>query len=500
MIILPKYFSEKDINLLQIGYEKSIEKLNEGTRNQYRDIIAGFLRNIVLDKIELNNYQAFFSEENISAFREMRKSLIVRSALSRLLKYMISEGYIQKGFDFEFSVETKEKRNDDFLTLEEIRYIFTEAIFKDKEEELTTKAMCALTCFCFYEQEQIKKLKRSDVLIEYGLIRNLRATEDDSTNTSHLIKWIRLNDIARECLVNYLNEYRMKLDDDRPEFFISRGGPITNDTNGVNRYLEFRKRKANREKISKINTQLLLSSTLLYWLTSTQGNALFKIMQIIESKNEQLQKAFRHFMKNYAPLENYEGVINIEDFEVIERGHLKEESQFDVIPNEEESGDQDNVIFYSEESDITVEELLDFDSINKNNLDYKQVSIDRLIRDTRISRELKNYYNNRCQLCGNQLRSANGQFMSEAHHIQPYNRTHKGDDTFRNLVILCPNCHAQFDQLYYAINPDTVLVHCLFDDDRYHFSKLEFIDSHALDRKYLEYAWRLFVQKKEELF
>lgn len=497
------YYGEKDIAYLMSDYEKTISHLKADTYNQYRDIIGDFLRNIVLNRITVNDYKSFFTKENISRFRKMRKSLVVRSALKKLLTYLISMGYIEKGFEFEFDTEVKIKNNDEFLPLEEIKYIFSDAVFDNKEERLFSQAICALACFCFFEQKHIKNLKMTDVLIDMGLVRNLRASDDDHPSTSHLIKWLRLNDIATKCLSNYLKEYRLLLDTEHPELFVFHGEPISNDINGVNEFLQAYTRKANKDSISKVNVQLLYSSTLLYWLTSTKGKALSKILQIIEAENKQWQKAFRFYMKNYSSLENTEGVMNISDFEVIERKHLKEEFQFDAVLDEEDLNDEaDNLVstmLYSEEEDITLIDLIDFDAINKNNLENKNVTIDRLVRDTKISRRLKNLYKNKCQLCGYQLRSANGDFMSEAHHIQPYNRNHKGDDSFKNLIILCPNCHAQFDQLFYAINPNTSKIHCLFEDDEYHLSELEFIDGHDLGRNYLEYAWHLFNEKKEQV-
>ncbi|MDD4001141.1 MAG: HNH endonuclease, partial [Bacilli bacterium] len=498
------YFNETDITNLSNGYQKSIAHLKADSFNQYKDILNDFLRNIVLNKVQVNDYTGIFSNENILRFRRMRRSLIVRSVLNKFLDYLIKERYIEKGFEFSFPTEVRERNSDEFLSLEEIRYVFFGAEFNSKEEKLISQAICSLACFCFFEQKHIKDLKLTDVLIDSKLIRNLRATDDDNPATSHLSKWIQLNDIASKCLSNYLKEYRMKLKTDQPEFFINNGEPIKNDVNGVNSLLYAYERESNRNHISKVNIQLLYSSSLLYWLTSTQGKALSRILQIIEAKNAQWQKAFRYYMKNYASLENTEGVINIADFEVIEIKHRKEESKFDAELDDDDLAVEDfsnieNIMIYSEESDISVNDILDFDSINKNNMNEQHVTIDRLVRDTKISRNLKNLYSNRCQLCSYQLRSANGDYMSEAHHIQPYNRSHKGDDTFKNLIILCPNCHAQFDQLFYAINPDTLKIHCLFEDDIYHLADLQMIDGHKFGRNYLEYAWKLFVQKKELL-
>ncbi len=145
-----------------------------------------------------------------------------------------------------------------------------------------------------------------------------------------------------------------------------------------------------------------------------------------------------------------------------------------------------------------MEDLINFDYMNNNNLYEKPITINRLVRDTKISKSLKNLYNNKCQLCGYQLRSIEGNFMSEAHHIRPYNRTHKGDDTYRNLIVLCPNCHTQFDQMFYAINPVTLKVHCIFEDDQFHLADLEMLESHNFGIEYLKYAWDIFNKLKIE--
>jgi hypothetical protein len=292
-VSLMNYFNVTDIKQIQKGYEQYISDLKSVTFDQYKDIISDFLGNIVLGKIEKNNYKDFFSNESILEFRKMRKSLIVRSALNKLLLYLIENKLIEKGYEFEFSVDThhKERSQNEFLSTDEIKFIFEEAEFENKEEKLISLAICSLACFCFFEQKHIKSLKTSDILIENGLIRNLRASDDDE-NTIHLIKWLRLNDIAYRNIFNYINEYRNYIDTQHEEFLIYEGKPL-NNINDVNKFFYAFDRKVNREKISKVNVQLLYSSTLLYWLTSTHGNALNKILQIIEIGNQQWQKAKR---------------------------------------------------------------------------------------------------------------------------------------------------------------------------------------------------------------
>lgn len=71
-----------------------------------------------------------------------------------------------------------------------------------------------------------------------------------------------------------------------------------------------------------------------------------------------------------------------------------------------------------------------------------------------------------------------------------------GDDNIKNLIVLCPNCHSQFDYLYYAINPQTMEIHCIDNNDEKHLAQLYFVDGHQLGKKYLEYTWNLFISKE----
>ena len=120
-----------------------------------------------------------------------------------------------------------------------------------------------------------------------------------------------------------------------------------------------------------------------------------------------------------------------------------------------------NKIKYNESDDINLDCINDYDSYNSVEIKReKEVTIQRLVRNTTIAKEIKGIYDNRCQLCECQLKSSNGGYKSEAHHIKPYNRTHNGDDCCDNLIVLCPNCHTQFDDLYYAINPKTYAIAC----------------------------------------
>lgn len=81
----------------------------------------------------------------------------------------------------------------------------------------------------------------------------------------------------------------------------------------------------------------------------------------------------------------------------------------------------------------------------------------RLIRDTKIARQIKELYDYTCQICGARLIGANGPY-AEAAHIRPLGAPHYGPDTLNNLLCLCPNHHVLLDYGGVAIADDLSLI------------------------------------------
>jgi putative restriction endonuclease len=73
-----------------------------------------------------------------------------------------------------------------------------------------------------------------------------------------------------------------------------------------------------------------------------------------------------------------------------------------------------------------------------------QVTIQRIVRDTALSRRVKEIHNFRCQICGVVLGSSAGPY-AEAAHIRPLGEPHRGPDIIENILCLCPNHHVLFD-------------------------------------------------------
>jgi len=90
--------------------------------------------------------------------------------------------------------------------------------------------------------------------------------------------------------------------------------------------------------------------------------------------------------------------------------------------------------------------LVNHDKINGNsNPGRKLTTINRIIRDTALSNDIKRLVNYRCQLCDITIKLTNNNYYIEAHHIKPLGKPYNGPDTRDNILIVCPNCHVKCD-------------------------------------------------------
>jgi hypothetical protein len=69
----------------------------------------------------------------------------------------------------------------------------------------------------------------------------------------------------------------------------------------------------------------------------------------------------------------------------------------------------------------------------------------RVLRDTTLARKIKLLHRDHCQICGLALELPDGATYSEAHHIIPLGQPHNGPDVAGNILVVCPNHHAQCD-------------------------------------------------------
>lgn len=71
----------------------------------------------------------------------------------------------------------------------------------------------------------------------------------------------------------------------------------------------------------------------------------------------------------------------------------------------------------------------------------------RRIYQHKIVDELKNLYKYKCQICGYSFVDHYGIDLAEAHHIEPFSKTHNNNAS--NIIILCPNHH----RIIHRLNP-----------------------------------------------
>ncbi|WP_019229015.1 winged helix-turn-helix domain-containing protein [Sedimentibacter sp. B4] len=97
---------------------------------------------------------------------------------------------------------------------------------------------------------------------------------------------------------------------------------------------------------------------------------------------------------------------------------------------------------YSDREKEFQEDLIDLEN------EIEQVSINRIKRYQKITRDLKSKYGNQCQIegCNFTFVQKNQKHYSEAHHLNPL--ANNGSQDEENVVILCPNHHRM---MHYAI-------------------------------------------------
>ncbi len=103
----------------------------------------------------------------------------------------------------------------------------------------------------------------------------------------------------------------------------------------------------------------------------------------------------------------------------------------------------------------------------------------RVLRDTKLARQLKMLHSNKCQICGDRIEIENNKFYSEAHHIKPLGKPHNGPDVPGNIIVLCPNHHVMLD---YGV------IKLKFTEIKHHVK-------HKTDTMYIDYHNKVITKK-----
>ena len=80
----------------------------------------------------------------------------------------------------------------------------------------------------------------------------------------------------------------------------------------------------------------------------------------------------------------------------------------------------------------------------------------RVIRDSKVAKEVKRIYDYRCQFCSIRL-STPVSYYAEGCHIKPLGHPHNGKDNLANILCLCSNCHVLFDYNAITLTDDLII-------------------------------------------
>ena len=80
----------------------------------------------------------------------------------------------------------------------------------------------------------------------------------------------------------------------------------------------------------------------------------------------------------------------------------------------------------------------------------------RVIRDSKVAKEVKRIYDYRCQFCSTRLSTPVSHY-AEGCHIKPLGHPHDGKDNLANILCLCPNCHVLFDYNAITLTDDLII-------------------------------------------
>jgi putative restriction endonuclease len=119
----------------------------------------------------------------------------------------------------------------------------------------------------------------------------------------------------------------------------------------------------------------------------------------------------------------------------------------------------------------------------------------RLKRNVNFAEQIKELYNNTCQVCNVFLKTPiEGLGISEAAHIKAIGSPHDGPDTKANMFCLCPNHHAQFDRYTFYIDSKTLEIIGL---DEYKGESITINKKHKVNVEYFEYQKQQYLQNNK---
>jgi putative restriction endonuclease len=111
------------------------------------------------------------------------------------------------------------------------------------------------------------------------------------------------------------------------------------------------------------------------------------------------------------------------------------------------------------------------------------VTVQRLVRSTQVTRHVKELYDHTCQVCGTRVDTLAGPY-AEGAHIRALGRPHDGPDVVGNVLCLCPNDHVRFDKGAIVITDELDVIDRTMGQV---IAKLRTVAVHRIDVEHLRY-------------
>ena len=120
---------------------------------------------------------------------------------------------------------------------------------------------------------------------------------------------------------------------------------------------------------------------------------------------------------------------------------------------------------------------------------FANSTVSRRVRDSLLTRKIKDLYQNQCQVCGVAISGIGGRHYSEGAHVRPIGRPHLGPDILENILCLCPNHHVQLDIGGMVILENNDVAAAL---DSPAFGSLTFNKGHVLAPQFADFHRRMW--------
>ncbi|MFC5931254.1 HNH endonuclease [Cryobacterium melibiosiphilum] len=133
-------------------------------------------------------------------------------------------------------------------------------------------------------------------------------------------------------------------------------------------------------------------------------------------------------------------------------------------------------------------------SANIPDPEYSSTIVSRRIRDSQLSRQIKQLYDFQCQVCETQIPTVNGHSYAEGAHVRPLGRPHVGRDNWSNILCMCPNHHTQFDLGGMVLTDQMEVVETR---KMTAIAELTFRKSHFLDITNVQYHRHLWISEEQ---